>query len=71
MRAALILLALAACADPDAPHLGLGVGVGPTGVRVTPSVSTRLGPTSLGVSPHGAAVGTGYRNLGLSVGGAF
>ncbi|AXQ94315.1 hypothetical protein ORIO_11635 [Cereibacter azotoformans] len=70
-RALLLLLALAACADPNAPHLGLGVGVGPGGVSVHPRMSTRVGATSVGVSPYGASVGTGIGNVGVAVGGGF
>ena len=58
-------LVLAGCSDPNAPYLGLGVGFGPSGVQVTPRVTTRVGNTSLGVSPHGAAVGTTIGNVGI------
>lgn len=72
MTRALVLFALlAACSDPNAPRLGMGVGVGPGGVRVHPRMSTRVGATSLGVSPYGASVGTGIGNVGVAVGGAF
>lgn len=70
-RAVLLLFGLAACTDPDAPRVGMGVGLGPGGVSVHPRVSTHVGPTSVGVSPYGASVGTGIGNLGLALGGAF
>lgn len=59
------LLVLAGCADPNAPRLGMGVGFGPNGVRVTPRVTTRVGVTSLGVSPYGTSVGTTVGNVGI------
>ncbi len=70
MRALTVILTLAACA-PSAPHVGVGVGVGPGGTTVTPHISTRYGPASVGVSPYGASVGTSIGNLGLALGGAF
>lgn len=69
MRGAVVgfaaLLALSACADPNAPHLGVGLGFGPNGVRVTPRVTTRVGDTSVGVSPYGTSVGTTVGNVGI------
>lgn len=70
MRALALVLMLAACA-PSSPHVGVGVGVGPGGTTVTPRVSTRFGPASVGVSPYGASLGTSIGNLGLALGGAF
>jgi hypothetical protein len=62
---------LAACTanDPNAPHLGLGVGIGPNGLRLTPSLTTRVGGTTVGVTPGGASVGGNVG--GVSVGASL
>lgn len=64
-RAALVLLFLAACAEPQ-PNVN--VHAGPNGVAVTPSVATRVGTARIGVTPHGARIGTRIGGVGIGIG---
>lgn len=64
-QVALVLLLLAACSEPQ-PNVN--VHAGPTGVAVTPSVSTQIGTAQIGVTPHGARIGTRIGGIGIGIG---
>jgi hypothetical protein len=71
MRTAAVLglILLAACAAPvPEPQTNLNVHATPTGVAVTPSVSTRVGTARVGVTPHGARIGTRIGGIGIGNG---
>ncbi|OJY33463.1 MAG: hypothetical protein BGP11_21525 [Rhodobacterales bacterium 65-51] len=71
MRTAAVLglILLAACAAPvSEPQTNLNVHATPTGVAVTPSVSTRVGTARVGVTPHGARIGTRIGGIGIGIG---
>jgi hypothetical protein len=61
----LILLPLAACAEPQ-PNVDIHAG--PSGVAVTPSVSTNVGAARIGLTPHGARLGTKIAGVGIGIG---
>ncbi|GHC13010.1 hypothetical protein GCM10007291_07990 [Gemmobacter nanjingensis] len=63
----LILLAACAASVPE-PQTNLNVHATPTGVAVTPSVSTRVGTARVGVTPHGARIGTRIGGIGIGIG---
>lgn len=63
------LIVLAACAAPVAePQTNVNVHATPAGVAVTPSVSTRIGTARVGVTPHGARIGTRIGGIGIGIG---
>ena len=60
---------LAACAAPATePQTNVNIHATPTGVAVTPSVSTRVGTARIGITPHGARIGTRIGGVGLGIG---